>query len=112
LAIEGPSEAKISCKDNRNGSCTVEYTPTEPGDYDVSIRFADQHIPGSPFKVPVEQLVDASAVTAYGPGLEASKCRADVPLSFKVDAKKSGKAPLSVNIQSEKGELQLNYNYD
>lgn len=51
LAIEGPSEAKMTCKDNRDGSCTVEYVPTEPGDYDVSIKFADQHIPGSPFKV-------------------------------------------------------------
>jgi filamin len=107
LAIEGPSEAKISCKDNRNGSCTVEYTPTEPGDYDVSIRFADQHIPGSPFKVPVDKLVDASSVVAYGPGLEPSKCRADVPLSFKVDATKSGKAPVDVKIQSDKGEWWL-----
>jgi len=51
LAIEGPSEAKMTCKDNRDGSCSVEYVPTEPGEYDVSIRFADQHIPGSPFKV-------------------------------------------------------------
>ena len=46
LAIEGPSEAKMTCKDNRDGSCTVEYIPTEPGDYDISIKFADQHIPG------------------------------------------------------------------
>ncbi|XP_059469559.1 filamin-A isoform X2 [Neocloeon triangulifer] len=106
LAIEGPSEAKISCKDNRNGSCTVEYTPSEPGDYDVSIRFADQHIPGSPFKVPVDKFVDASSVTAYGPGLEPSKCRADVPLNFKVDATKSGKAPLNVTIQSDKGNIK------
>jgi len=51
LAIEGPSEAKMTCKDNRDGSCSVEYVPTEPGEYDVSIKFADQHIPGSPFKV-------------------------------------------------------------
>lgn len=51
LAIEGPSEAKMTCKDNRDGSCSVEYTPTESGDYDVSIQFAEKHIPGSPFKV-------------------------------------------------------------
>lgn len=51
LAIEGPSEAKMTCKDNRDGSCSVEYTPTEGGDYDVSIQFAEKHIPGSPFKV-------------------------------------------------------------
>ena len=46
LAIEGPSEAKMSCTDNRDGSCTVEYLPTRPGDYDITIKFADQNIPG------------------------------------------------------------------
>jgi filamin len=105
LAIEGPSEAKMTCKDNRDGSCSVEYVPTEPGEYDVSIRFADQHIPGSPFKVPVDNTVDASSVKAYGPGLDPKKCRAGTPLAFKVDASKSGKAPLAVNIQSDRGTL-------
>lgn len=105
LAIEGPSEAKMTCKDNRDGSCSVEYIPTEPGDYDVSIKFADQHIPGSPFKVPVDNTVDASSVRAYGPGLDPKKCRAGTPLAFKVDATKSGKAPLGVNIQSDRGTL-------
>ncbi|XP_049804905.1 filamin-A isoform X1 [Schistocerca nitens] len=106
LAIEGPSEAKMTCKDNRDGSCSVEYIPSEPGDYDVSIKFADQHIPGSPFKVPVEKSVDASAVKAYGPGLDPNKCRADIPVSFKIDASKSGKAPLDVKLRSERGPLQ------
>lgn len=41
----------MTCKDNRDGSCSVEYTPTEAGEYDVSIQFAEKHIPGSPFKV-------------------------------------------------------------
>lgn len=57
LAIEGPSEAVVSCKDNCDGSCSVEYVPTEPGDYDISIKFADKHIPGSPFKVMAEKQV-------------------------------------------------------
>nr|CAD7457190.1 unnamed protein product [Timema tahoe] len=105
LSIEGPSEAKMTCKDNRDGSCSVEYIPTEPGEYDVSIRFADQHIPGSPFKVPVDKHVDASLVKAYGPGLEPSQCRTGSPLTFKVDASKSGKAPLDVKIRSERGTV-------
>jgi len=46
LAIEGPSEAKMNCRDNRDGSCTVEYLPTKPGDYDIAIKFADRPIPG------------------------------------------------------------------
>lgn len=47
----------MTCRDNRDGSCTVEYVPTEAGDYDISIKFADQFIPGSPFKVRFAQLV-------------------------------------------------------
>lgn len=27
LAIEGPSEAKMVCKDNQNGTCIMEYLP-------------------------------------------------------------------------------------
>lgn len=46
----------MTCKDNRDGSCSVEYTPTESGEYDVSIQFAEKHIPGSPFKVRDERL--------------------------------------------------------
>ncbi|XP_053627229.2 filamin-A isoform X9 [Cherax quadricarinatus] len=105
LAVEGPSEAKMTCKDNRDGSCTVEYVPLEVGDYDVSIKFADQHIPGSPFKVSVDQSVDASQVVVWGSGLEAGKVRAGVPLTFHVDGSKSGKAPLGVDITTEKGSL-------
>jgi len=46
LAIEGPSEAKMTCRDNRDGSCTIDYLPTKPGDYNIAVRFAEQHIPG------------------------------------------------------------------
>jgi len=49
LAIEGPSEAKMNCRDNRDGSCTVEYLPTKPGDYEIAIKFADRPIPGDDF---------------------------------------------------------------
>jgi hypothetical protein len=55
------------------------------------------------FQVPVDNTVDASSVKAYGPGLDPKKCRAGTPLAFKVDATKSGKAPLGVNIQSDRG---------
>ena len=49
LAIEGPSKAEISCVDNKDGTCTVTYLPTLPGDYNILVRYNDKHIPGSPF---------------------------------------------------------------
>lgn len=105
LAIEGPSEAKMKCKDNRDGSCTVEYVPTEPGEYDVTIKFADEHIQDSPFKVNVDKLIDAALVNAFGPGLQPSTCRAGVPVSFKIDSSRSGRAPLAVSILSDRENL-------
>ncbi|XP_043200380.1 filamin-A-like isoform X4 [Amphibalanus amphitrite] len=105
LAIEGPSEAKMSCVDNLDGSCLVQYIPTEPGEYDVNIKFAEQHIPGSPFKVPVVCEVDAGAVIAHGPGVTADSCRANVPMSFTVDATRSAPAELRVDVRSDRGPL-------
>lgn len=49
LAIEGPSKAEISCVDNKDGTCTVSYLPTLPGDYNILVRYNDKHIAGSPF---------------------------------------------------------------
>lgn len=49
LAIEGPSKAEINCVDNKDGTCTVTYLPTIPGDYNILVRYNDKHIAGSPF---------------------------------------------------------------
>jgi filamin len=53
LSIEGPSKADIQCKDNADGTLKVTYQPTEPGYYIINIKFADHHVPGSPFTVKV-----------------------------------------------------------
>ncbi|XP_077979659.1 filamin-A-like [Glandiceps talaboti] len=103
LAIEGPSEAKMTCKDNKDGTCSVEYWPTKPGDYDIQIKFADQHIPGSPFHSTVQDVVDPTKVKASGPGLERAGVRAGAPATFAVDATKAGVAPLDVTVIPEKG---------
>ena len=49
LAVEGPSKAEIKCVDNKDGTCSVTYTPTSPGEYNIIIKFADKDIRGSPF---------------------------------------------------------------
>ncbi|XP_075900104.1 filamin-C-like isoform X3 [Nelusetta ayraudi] len=102
LAIEGPSEAKMSCKDNKDGSCSVEYIPFTPGDYDVNITFGGLPVPGSPFRVPVRELVDPSKVRCSGPGL-GSGVRAAVPQTFTVDCSRAGVAPLEVLLYGPTG---------
>lgn len=46
ITVEGPSESKMSCKDNKDGSCSVEYVPYSAGLYDVNITYGGEHIPG------------------------------------------------------------------
>ena len=59
ITVEGPSESKINCRDNKDGSCSAEYIPFAPGDYDVNITYGGDHIPGklSLRKEPKEQLI-------------------------------------------------------
>ncbi|CAG2176229.1 unnamed protein product, partial [Oppiella nova] len=51
ISVEGPSKADIDFKDRKDGSCYVLYKVSEPGEYRIGIKFNDQHIPDSPYKV-------------------------------------------------------------
>ena len=53
LAVEGSSKAEISCHDNKDGTVSVSYLPTAPGEYKVSVKFAEKHIKGSPYSVKI-----------------------------------------------------------
>lgn len=53
IAIEGPSKAEINYKDRKDGSCNVSYTVKEPGEYHISLKFNDRHIPESPFRAQI-----------------------------------------------------------
>ncbi|CAK6970914.1 filamin-A isoform X1 [Scomber scombrus] len=105
LAMEGPSEAKMSCTDNKDGSCSVEYVPYETGKYNLNITYGGQPIKGSPFSVPVSDTVDSTKVKCQGPGL-GNNVRANVPQAFTVDASKAGVAPLQVRVQGPKGVVE------
>lgn len=57
---------------------------------------------GSPFRVPVKDVVDPSKVKCSGPGL-GSGVRARVPQTFTVDCSKAGLAPLEVKVLGPSG---------
>ena len=66
FSIEGPSQAKIDCKDNGDGSADVTYWPLSPGEYAVHVLCNEQDIPDSPYMAQVvpEQPFDASRVNS------------------------------------------------
>lgn len=115
FSIEGPSEAKMTCVDNRDGSCDVEYMPTEPGVYDISIRFADKHIPGSPFKVVVDGVAqhvapgDYRSVKLYGPAVETLQVYEGIPASFFINVADAGAGLIGVEMTSSEGGAVENY---
>jgi hypothetical protein len=68
LAVEGPSKAEISCHDNKDGTVSVSYLPTAPGEYKISVKFGDKNIKGSPFtaKITGEQIFGLCGRNAQG----------------------------------------------
>jgi filamin len=67
IAIEGPAKAEIDFYDRKDGSCGVSFVCPEPGEYQVSIKFNDQHIPESPFNVVIgSPFGDAKKLTVHG----------------------------------------------
>lgn len=57
---------------------------------------------GSPFRVPVKDVVDPGKVKCSGPGLGAG-VRARVPQTFTVDCSQAGRAPLQVAVLGPTG---------
>ena len=65
VAVEGPAKAEIQCHDNGDGSCDITWYPVEAGEYTVHIRFADEAIPGSPYKVRKIHIILMTHVTTF-----------------------------------------------
>ena len=68
FSIEGPSQAKIDCKDNGDGSADVTYWPTAPGEYAVHIMCEEEDIPQAPYMAQIQPATtefDASKVFIY-----------------------------------------------
>uniref|UniRef100_A0A0B7BJS8 Calponin-homology (CH) domain-containing protein n=1 Tax=Arion vulgaris TaxID=1028688 RepID=A0A0B7BJS8_9EUPU len=99
FSIEGPSQAKIDCKDNGDGSADVTYYPTQVGEYAVHILCNDEDIPNSPYMANVipAQSFNASMVIAKGPGLEKSGVVPNQWAEFTVDIRSAGTATLNVS---------------
>jgi len=51
VKIEGPVDVEFKQEKDEDGTYTVEYTPSEPGEYTVFVRVNDSDIPGSSFTV-------------------------------------------------------------
>ena len=69
--VQGPNDyrPRIFMADDGKGIHSIKFDAMKSGRYFVVIAWAEQHIPGSPFKLKVHPAADASKVKVYGPGL-------------------------------------------
>uniref|UniRef100_A0A8B9KXQ4 Filamin B, beta (actin binding protein 278) n=1 Tax=Astyanax mexicanus TaxID=7994 RepID=A0A8B9KXQ4_ASTMX len=93
ITIEGTSEAKVCCSDNKDGTCTVTYLPTQPGDYKIQVRHNDTHIAGSPFKA---RIADGS--------LRKSQVKLGTAVDFALDVTEEDISLLTASISSPTGQ--------
>jgi len=99
FSIEGPSQAKIDCKDNGDGSADIAYWPTAAGEYAVHILCNEADIPKSPYMADIKPMTadfDPTKVEASGPGLQHTGVMVNKWAEFTVDARRAGRAPLHV----------------
>ncbi|XP_063704506.1 filamin-A-like isoform X2 [Culicoides brevitarsis] len=124
FAIEGPSEARLSCVDNRDGTCDVSFFPTAAGEYDLTVKFDDKEIPGSPFRVNIGGVPSMKGpvnvprvpapgnakgdVKVFGPGLGNGEIRDGCPTEFYVDCSEAGPGKVGVQLKSSDGSQVLN----
>ncbi|WKY06849.1 hypothetical protein Q1695_006772 [Nippostrongylus brasiliensis] len=99
----GPAEAKHKCKDNVDGTCSVEYVPTVPGEYNIGICYGKdkdmKHIPGSPFQVIADMPYDPSQILVSGLRADTVlETRAESPVSFEIDASRTQNGPITVSV--------------
>ena len=73
--VQGPNDyrPRIYMADDGKGVYAVKFDAMSAGKYFLVIAWADNHIPGSPFKLKVHPAADASKVKVYGPGITDGK---------------------------------------
>lgn len=103
LAVEGPAETKMICKENQNGTCLMEYLPVKAGTYDISIKYADKDVPGSPFRIQIEDKVDPGQVKLQ---LPKQPFRVNVPSEIILDAHTAGKSDARMELIDSHGRVK------
>lgn len=107
FSVAGPSQAKIECIDNGDGSALVKYYPTQPGEYAVHVLCDEEDIPKSPF---MSQVISEPTeffpqnVKVYGEGIQPNCAEIGKKIEFTIDHVQAGNAPLEVKIHDSQGK--------
>jgi filamin len=108
----GPSQLEY-CElfDNRDGTYILSVTPKEIGKHTLSIKYANEHVPGSPFVFTVSHPPDATKVKVFGPGVEHGILHS-FKSNFVVETKGAGAGQLTVRVRGPKGAFNVEMQRD
>ena len=101
LSLAGPTQSKMDCDDHKDGTATLSFTPDIAGEYKLSVEFADEHVPGSVFSIPI---IDPSKCKASGSGITGEGAKVGTPAEVIVDTRESGPAPVEATVTHPSGE--------
>lgn len=84
VSITGPHQVDVSITDNDDGTYTVNYTPEQPGDYEINVSINDEPVKDIPKAIHIKPAADPEKSYAEGPGLEGGECFQ--PSKFRIHA--------------------------
>ncbi|KAJ8683635.1 hypothetical protein QAD02_019427 [Eretmocerus hayati] len=92
--------------DHGDATFTLNVKPQEAGRHALTIKYAGEHVPGSPFALKVSGAPDASKVRVYGPGIEHGVL-ATFQSRFICDTRGAGAGQLTVRVRGPKGAFRV-----
>lgn len=92
--------------DHRNGKYTLRIFPTEPCRHQLTVKYDGQHVPGSPFLIPVGEPPDPRKVRVYGTGVDPGVIHS-FNSKFIVETYGAGAGQLAVRIRGPKGAFKV-----
>lgn len=103
----GGTQARVylAKPEERTGTYDVKLDPVRHGKYRLSVKWAGQHIPGSPQILKVYAGADASKCRAHGPGLEDG--RVGRPSTFVIETRDAGAGTLKVRLHGVKNAFKI-----
>ena len=91
---------------SEDGIYSIKFDVPKAGKYTANVRWAGEHIPGSPFKLKVFAGPNAGAVKAYGPGLGPS-FEVGEEGEFTIESKGAGIGTLTIRVHGVKGAFKI-----
>ena len=118
VKVKGPKKgekSQVTIKDNKNGTYSIEYTPSTPGDHHFDVTWSGTHIPGSPFHFTVTEPAAVVPSEEYALNLslpellpEEFTVRFGRPVNFTIPTEESGAKLTATASGAKSGEVTVN----